>query len=125
MPLVARSSAIDITVCPVETEEMDEYLRIIFSLFESDKADNIVGYIRNGFFYELGETTGTTSHYTLEFVKWYQKSSWIVMLEHPSRITNTMSLITNRYSYIAEAYDLWADERKNSLIAVVTNLGES
>lgn len=125
MKKIVLGSAIDITICPMLKEYMDEAIQKMNERYNFEKEDNILGYIMNGLFYTLdadNKNVGSANHYSLNFVKEYKDTCWIVLNKHPNKIYSPMANISGCYTFDVEEFDIWADERSSSLIAVITGL---
>ena len=104
---------------------MEDVLKKMRNRYDKEENDPIIGYIKNDMFYSLTleeNPTGTKDHYSLNFVKKYDDTCWIVLNKHPSQLYNPMSYLTSCNTFNVDEYDIWTDERSNSLIAVVTAL---
>jgi len=121
MKLVIRGSQIDITLCPLNVEESSIYINNIIKRNEEAQEDPILGYIINDAFYKLGSSVAQ-DHYSLQFARNYKDKFWVVLNKHPSKIYNPMAYITSHQIFNTDEFDIWSDERSNSLIAVITAL---
>ena len=122
---VVKGSQIDITMFPIFKEYMDECISKIHERFLEEKNDPILGYIKNAIFYTVEPIEGSNehyilNHYSLNFVKSYKDKCWIVLKASPGNLYNVMNAITALHTIHATEYDIWTDERSNSLVAVVT-----
>ena len=119
MKLVIRGSQIDITLCPLNVEESSTYINNINKRHEEAKEDPILGYIINDVFYKLGSSIAQ-DHYSLQFARNYKDKFWVVLNKHPCKISHPMAYISECDIFNTEEFDIWSDERSNSLIAVIT-----
>ena len=120
MKLVIRGSQIDITLCPLNLRESSTYINNINKRYEEEKNDPILGYIINDAFYKLGSSVAQ-DHYSLQFARNYKdKFFWVVLNKHPFKIYDPMVYISECDIFNTEEFDIWSDERSNSLIAVIT-----
>ena len=97
MKLVAKGSQIDISIYPIKEEYMNDILKEMRNRFNQEENDPIIGYIKNDMFYSLSleeNPIGTKDHYSLNFVKKYDDTCWIVLNKHPSQLYNPMSYLT-------------------------------
>jgi len=126
MKLIAKGSQIDITLCPINFQHMDNVISMMNIRFEKEENDPILGYIVNNLFYTLNfmddVSVGSTDHYSLNFAKKYKDTCWVILNKHPNKLYNPMAYLTSCNIFNVEEYDIWTDERSNSLIAVVTEL---
>jgi len=126
MKLVAKGSQIDISLCPIDSKYMNEIINIMKVRFEKEENDPILGYIVNNLFYTLdymnNGSVGLSDHYSLNFAKKYKDTCWVILNKHPNQLYNPMSYLMNGNTFNVDEYDIWTDERNNSLIAVVTKM---
>lgn len=118
-------SQIDITLFPIDKKYMNECINTIHERFTQEKNDPILGYIKDTMFYTVEPIQGSNeqyivSHYSLNFVKSYKDTCWIVLKAHPGKVYSVMTAITGWTTMNIEEYDVWTDERSNSLVAVIT-----
>jgi len=122
---VVKGSQIDITMFPIFKGYMDEFVNKIHNRALEEKNDPILGYIKNGMFYTVEPIEGSNeqyilNHYSLNFVKSYKDTCWIVLKTDPGNIYNVMHAVCGWHVINIKEYDIWTDERSNSLVAVVT-----
>jgi hypothetical protein len=92
---VVKGSQIDITMFPIFKGYMDEFVNKIHNRFLEEKNDSILGYIKNGMFYTVEPIEGSNeqyilNHYSLNFVKSYKDTSWIVLKTDPGNVYNVL-----------------------------------
>ena len=125
MKRLIRGCQIDITLFPIQSEElMDLVVQRMNQRFDEEKNDPILGYIRNGEFFTLNleHTEVASDHYSLKCLHKYEGNFWLVLTMHPGNVYNPVSYLTGWSTAAVEEYDIWADERANSYIAVVTGM---
>jgi len=105
---------------------MNEIINIMKVRFEKEENDPILGYIVNNLFYTLdymnNGSVGLSDHYSLNFAKKYKDTCWVILNKHPNQLYNPMSYLMKGNTFNVEEYDIWTDERSNSLVAVVTKM---
>lgn len=122
---VVKGCQIDITMFPIFKEYMDEFINKIHNRVLEGKNDPILGYIKNGMFYTVEPIEGSNeqyilNHYSLNFVKSYTDKCWLVLKVSPGNVYGVMHNISGCHTIHVTEYDIWTDERANSLVAVVT-----
>lgn len=126
MNLVARGSAIDISIvsidhCHIDLNEVLANLRTRIEK-EDDAVSCVLGHIDQGTFFPVekdGLSMGSNDHFSLKFVAEYEAVTWLVFNKHPNTVGHLVESLTGAHVFDIDTFDIWTDERPNSLIAVV------
>ena len=126
MNLVARGSAIDISIVAIDNRHiyLNEVLANLNSLIEKEDAavSCVLGHIDQGTFFPVekdGLSVGSNEHFSLKFVAEYEAATWLVFNKHPNTVGHLVERLTGAHVFDIDSFDIWTDERPNSLIAVV------
>jgi len=100
-------------------------------LINTVKRHQIIGYLLLKEYYGIYRffsiedkyKTPIENHWTSSIVEYYDdKKCWLLIKEHPCKISCIMTAIYNRQIFYTNNFDIYKSDTKNCLVAVVTEM---
>jgi len=100
-------------------------------LINTVKRHQIIGYVLLKEYYGIYRffsiedkyKTPIENHWTSSIVEYYDdKKCWLLIKEHPCKISCIMTAIYNRQIFYTNNFDIYKSDTKNCLVAVVTEM---